>query len=208
MSHTFYNLIYSEDLPDSYFAEWSHEDIELEGIKCTIDEGHQRAGRRLSDLTVILRTPKVLEFDFIWTWMSEPLINERVIKIFKENKLTGYSLRPVTIKRIKRFKGNLSTIPKFWELVITGKGGYAHPNSGIKLKDECKACGSKTYSAYEHGIIVDEKNWDGSDFFRIIEWPRILVIEKVKQIIENYKITNVELIPSQDLKWPEGVIKP
>jgi hypothetical protein len=208
MTQTFYNLSHPEDLPDIYHAEWSYGDVELEGIKCPVNDGHQRAGRRLSDLTVILGTPKVFGLDFIWTWMSEPLINERVVRIFRENKLTGYVLRPVTIKKVKRFKGVVSTIPKFWELVITGKGGHAHTKSGIKLKYECKACGLKKYTAYEHGIIVDEKNWDGSDFFRIIEWPLKLVTEKVKRVIEDSKITNVRLIPSQDLKWPEWVVKP
>jgi len=203
----FYEIYHPKNLPEKYLVWWSDE-VKLGTITCPANPGHQRSPPgRLTDLTVIIPTGESLKSDFIWTWYSEPLINERVVKIFKDTGFTGYELKPVTIKEVKLSKP--SKIPKYWELVVTGKGGDAHPDSGIYLKETCEACGLKVYSAYENGIIVDENNWDGSDFFTVTGYPKhILVTERVKDAIGKNKITNVELTPSNELRWPEGVIKP
>ncbi len=60
-----------------------------------------------------------------------------------------------------------------------------------------------------YDIIVDENNWDGSDIFTITGYPRYyLISERLKELIKKHKLTGVKLIPTYELKWPDGVIKP
>jgi len=175
-----------------------------EGIKCPEVDGHQRAGKRITILTLKLGSKKIV--DFSWTTLADIVISEKALQVFKENKLTGFRVEPVKLVSSKRLEklGNVL----LWECLVVGNGGYSHPDSGITLKTECKACGHRRFSAFENGIIVDEKNWDGSDFFTVIEYPKyILCTEKAKRAIEDNKLTNVDFIPSNELKWPEGVIK-
>jgi hypothetical protein len=65
------------------------------------------------------------------------------------------------------------------------------------------------YSSYTNGIIVDEEEWDGSDFFTVDGYPmRIIVTERVKDLVVSAGLTNVLLIPSGNLRWPEGSVRP
>ena len=182
------------------------EGNDWEGIVCSVDEGHRRAGRRITELRLELISSNIV--DFSWTILSDIVVTERVVQVFEEAGLTGYELKPTKIVSVaKRVK--IKSYPKFWELIVTGQGGHAHPDSGIALKFKCDTCGLVRYSAYEHGIIVDETQWDGSDLFTVIEYPKhILVTERVKNIIESHKLTNVKFLRSNEVKWPEGVIKP
>jgi len=63
------------------------------------------------------------------------------------------------------------SLPKVWELEVQGRGGNAHPDSGIRLLYVCPECGYNVYSSFQNGIIVDESQWDGSDFFTINGYP-------------------------------------
>lgn len=184
-------------------AEWAEDMVELESIVCPIDPGHQRAGKRLSDLTIVLPSPEV--GDFVWTWLSDCLITDRVLWLFRQAGLTGFEVRPVVVEKVKRLdKRRLEEIPTLWELVVTGKGGDARPESGIRVIHRCEACGLVKYSSYQNGILVDEAQWDGSDFFTVNGYPKhILVTERVKDLIVTHRLTNCVLIPAEALRWPD-----
>lgn len=188
-------------------AEWS-DVVATKGIVCPVDPGHRRSGGRIGNLTIVLPSPRV--GDFVWTWYSECLVTERVLTLFQEAGLTGFEAKLVVVEKVKRVKkGQPVTIPRLWELVITGKGGDAHPDSGIRLIYACEACGLTEYSSYQNGIIVDEREWDGSDFFTVTGYPRlILVTERVKDLIVANQLTNCVLIPSHRMWWPEGLPRP
>jgi len=192
------------------FYEMQHDDIYIdvkyetgtdwEGIVCPVNEGHQRAGNRIGPLRINIIDKRIS--DFYTTFLSEWIISDIVTSIFNKNKFTGYVVKPVIIS-------NLQLPYRLWEFIICGKGGDADPASGIYLKYECKYCNHRRYSAFENGIIVDENNWDGSDFFTVNGYSRyILVTERVKVAIEENKLTGVKFVPSYALRWPEGVIKP
>ena len=177
-----------------------------ESISCPEDEGHRRAGRRITDLNIQVRSRKIV--DFSWTMMSDVVITDRALHVLRNNRLTGFEVKPAIITS-SRHRMDRQRLPKFWELIVIGQAGHANPDSGIYLKWKCEACGLVRYSAYENGIIVDEKNWDGSDFSYVVGYPKhILVTERTKNIIESNHLTNVVFTPSNKLKWPELVIKP
>lgn len=174
------------------------DDVKWTSIKCPINRGHQRAGERVGHLKIKLNNETT---DFMWTFLSECIILDKVVNYFKEVKFTGYELRPVEV--VNR-QGKIIV----WEFIVTGYGGIVDPRSGVYLKYECEACGLKQYSAYEHGVIIDEKQWDGSDFFRVTGAGGIFITERVKDFIQEKQLTNAIMIPAHELKWPKGVVKP
>ena len=65
-------------------------------------------------------------------------------------------------------------------------------------------------SAFEHGILVDESAYDGSDIFfagcGVSEY--FLVNPRARAAIEQARLTNVGFVESSKLKRPQGVVKP
>jgi hypothetical protein len=203
-----YNLILVEVLMEFYKLDkdFKYKDVEYakgtdwEGIICSKYKGHQRAGQRIGNLRINIKSKK--RSDFLTTFLSEWIITDKVASIFQENTIKGYELQPVEISNETLSYG-------LWELVVTGSGGDAHPDSGIHLKSRCKYCNHEVYSAFENGIIVDSNNWDGSDIFIVTGYKRyILITERLKKIIEDNKLTGAQIIPARELIWPKGVIKP
>ncbi len=177
------------------------DDIDYEQILCPLDKHHMRAGARIGDLRLVLPTTHI--GDFIWTIMSECVVTDRVLKLFETTGFTGFQTRSAHIARIRRRRADSKIpIPKVWELLVTGKGGDAHPDSGIRLLRTCSGCNKKVYSSFRNGIIVKEEEWDGSDFFTVNGYPRfILITEKVKDLIIESKLINCAIIRSQDVQW-------
>lgn len=185
-------------------AEWT-DDVEypFEQVGCPVNPHHGRLVERAMDLRIILPSSSV--GDFVWTWYSDCLITDRVLLLFQEARLMGFKVRPVVVEKVKRLgKKRLEEIPTLWELVVTGKGGDARPESGIRIIYRCEACGYAVYSSYQNGILVDEEQWDGSDFFTVNGYPKhILVTERVKDLIIAHRLTNCVLIPAEALRWPD-----
>lgn len=181
-------------------AEWAAS-MNFDSITCPVNPDHRRAGKRLTDLVVILPSPRV--GDFVWTWYSECVMTDRVLNLFREAGLTGFEARPVVVQRVKRLgKYSVGDIPRLWELVVTGTGGDALPESGIRLIYRCEGCGWEKYSSYQNDFLVDEAQWDGSDFFTVNGYPKhILVTERVKDVIVANQLTNCMLIPSENVRW-------
>jgi hypothetical protein len=166
-------------------------------------------GEPKKDLAIVLPTPKV--GDFVWTWYSDCIVPDRTLALFKEAGFTGFGTRPVIIEKIERRgakRRKETPIPPLWELLIRGKGGDAAPESGIVpfQYEDCSGVVRNAYTSFRNGIIVDEANWDGSDFFTVNGYPKyLLVTERVKELIMDRQLTNCALIPSHKLEWGSGV---
>jgi hypothetical protein len=159
----------------------------------------------MNDLSVVLPGSNVR--DIAWTWYSECLVQESVLQLFEENGFTGYGTRPVQA-RFRRHP-ELSP-PKLWELRITGWGGIAPPESGVRLVESCDGCGLLRYSVPRYPErIVDRSQWDGSDFFFV--WPMplyFLVRERVAECIRRSGFRDAELIPTAQLTFRSGRLGP
>ncbi|MBE7467723.1 MAG: hypothetical protein DPW09_20460 [Anaerolineae bacterium] len=193
-------LVYGDPSWDKEYgrAEWANEVI-VETIKCPVYPSHQRAGERIGNLVILLPSGKTA--DFVWTWYSDCLITDRVLRLFEEAKFTGFTVKPVEVKLKDQSGKELIAPPVLWELVVTGKGGEADPRSGIRQIYACPHCGLKVYSSFQDGVIVNEQTWDGSDFFTITGYQFIIVTERVKNFIVEHTLINCVLIPSQNLVW-------
>jgi hypothetical protein len=60
----------------------------------------------------------------------------------------------------------------------------------------------KRYSSFRHGVIVNERQWDGSDFFTVNGYPRIILIsQRATDVIVDNELTNCALVPAHELRW-------
>jgi len=186
--------------PESYRgygtrAEWD-DSVDIEQIICPLEDGRMRGGKRLGDLTVMLNAKKV--GDIVWTWYSECLIQDRVLALFRQEGFTGFEVKPVTVKTKKGINIPPATL---WEVVVTGWGGMASPESGIKLIKHCSGCGHLEYSGFDDpSKIIDPSLWDGSDFFMVWPLPKfIFVTERVMNFIKKEKLTGCRLVSVEKL---------
>ncbi len=185
------------------WAEWA-ENMDFEQITCPLYPlDHVRAGKRIGDLNVVLPSPKVP--DLLWTQYSECLMTENVRSMFEDAGFSGFEALPVTVTRVKfARKGTEYDIPALWELCAIGRGGDAHPDTGVVPIEEsrCEACGYLRYSVPENGVIVDESQWDGSDFFAVnVLSNLILITERVKDLIIKEELKDCHILRSRDLRW-------
>lgn len=185
----------------SKLAEWIHDEMELEQIICPINKGHQRGGKRLTDLSVTLPSGTVQ--DFVWTWQNECLLQDHVLELLQANGLTGFEVKPVKAKF--RYALNRKP-PRMWELVVTGWAGMASPESGIRLVERCDGCGHIRYSGCtDPGKIVDLSQWNGNDFFIVWPLPKfIFVTDRLVRVIRDNRLTGVNLMLPNTLDLSSG----
>ena len=177
-----------------------------ESVTCEKDPGHQRAGRRSTALFLDVLSWDVV--DFSRTMLSDIVITDHALDVFRGAHLTGFEALPAKVIGVPTGHKE-SDLPKLWEFMVTGNGGHAHKASEIVELQRCEACGLVRYSAFEHGILVDESAYDGSDFFTVAEYPKyVLVNPRARAAIEQARLTNVGFIESSRLEWPKGVVKP
>jgi len=196
-----FRLLYQDRAPGAESDEEKTEP-ECEIIRCTIDSGHQLSGRRLRNLNVVLQDDEVE--DFVWTWHSECLLQERTLALLLSNKFTGFEVKPVAA----RFLKSARKPPRLWELVVTGWDGIAKPESGIRLDQtkSCAACGHLRYSGLRKTQqLIDLTAWDGSDFFMVWPMPRyVFITERVRNVIRENHLSGVHIIETSELKKTDG----
>lgn len=177
------------------------ESVDFESVVCPISPPHRRAGKRIGDLEVVLPDGAG---DFVWTWYSDLLVQESALEALSEAGITGYVTRPVTT----RYRRKAKVPPRMWELVITGWGGVARPESGIHLDTEqsCGTCGHLLYSGLRHPEkLVDETQWDGSDIFMVWPLPRYpLATPRVMEVVRKYEMKGLNFQRVFEMAPTEG----
>lgn len=181
----------------SKLAEWDNDMDYVSTVMCPVKPGHQRAGQRLPDLSIMLPNNKIE--DIVWTWKSECLLTDRALAVFRAGGCTGFEVRPVKA----RYRRGEEEPPRLWELVVTGLAGMAPPESGIKLIEHCSGCNLSYYSSCtDSSRLIDGSKWDGSDFFTV--WPLgkyIFVAERVTRMIREGGLTGVVVKAPGDLEF-------
>jgi hypothetical protein len=192
-------LFWLLEAPDQHLAEQA-SDTKFERIICPADPGHQRAGKRLGNLSVVLDPLGVR--DFTWTWLSDILISPKVLNLFKKYRVTGFEAARAKTAYPEGIK---DPPPDLFELVVTGWGGWAAPAAGVTLACSCSACGDKDYLIAEPSRLIDAAAWDGSDLF--IVWPLPgyrFASSRLANILRQEKISGVELIPAIKIPVERG----
>jgi len=158
-------------------------------LRCQASSDHLAGRRRLRDLALQVRHNKRDEL-IIWPWISGCLIHDRLLAEFKRHELTGYRVRDARV----RFRDGVVS-RDYRELQVTGWGGVARPESGIRIVKCCQACRWKKYSRLiDSESLIDWNQWTGEDFF--VVWPLpnyILVTERVAGLLLNLDAKSFEL---------------
>jgi len=185
---------------------WKKRDSPISELDSGRDEytGFGGPSNRLLDLRVVLKSREVQ--DFVWT-IPDCLIRSRVLDMFHEQNFTGFQVRHVRARLDTSLKSGDSAdeavpgahVQGLWELVVTGWGGVATPESGVtRIPNTNIWQGCPDWSK-----IVDIDAWDGSDFF--IVWPFgfvRLVSDRVATFIKEQKLAGVKLVsPEACTRW-------
>jgi hypothetical protein len=140
--------------------------------------------------------------EFIWTWGGDCIIREDVCGEFKKDGITGFMVKPVVIKKRGIVIGDI----KYYELITIGWAGMAKRESGISIREECRACRYRMYSGVDKPAeIIDIGQWDGSDVFMVWPLPRYrFITEKVVSIMEVKRYRGARVANIGELRMKRG----
>jgi hypothetical protein len=158
-------------------------------------------------------TPLRLEFrgggltDFLWTPYSEAIVGEDVVRVFSECGIAGCEFIPAELENTMGDQ----VASDLYELRVTGWGGMASAESGVRVLEECPHCKHRVFSGYtDASRLVDLDAWDGSDIFIVWPLPRyLLAVESVKEALVERQLTGVKAVPISKLpKVVAGTLTP
>ncbi|MFA4986279.1 MAG: hypothetical protein WC712_06825 [Candidatus Brocadiia bacterium] len=200
---TFFRFEYPPQF--SKAALWD-KGVEPHVSECPLGMLHRGVGGRSTPLKIVIKTKRV--DDIIWTVYSECILQNHVFEIFFKEGLTGFTVRPVPWRSDR--KDLVPPVGPLRELVVTGWGGFARADSGMKLLKNYRCCGRLTYKEVTKPCeIVDPEQWDGSDFFIVWPLPKLIFIsERVKEVLAKYKLKGFEVQPPIVRPVGTGTISP
>jgi hypothetical protein len=102
---------------------------------------------------------------------------------------------------------NLEEIKEpIWELQAR-IGIHVAKESGMELIKKCEYCGFEEYGEWTSTLKIDLEDWEEKaqpDIFHLYEKGGYKIItEKVKNLIENNHLTNIKIIPVEELESPK-----
>src|SRR5258707_1997520 len=136
------------------------DSMRFETKLCALNPKHASRSRRCDPLEVI--APVEPHYDFQWTPFGEPLVTPQVRQAFERAELTGLSFIPV---RTQTTLGD-SFYQELYEMRVTGWGGVAPAESGLRIVEECLCCKRRVFKGCRSSArFFDLAQWDGSDLF-------------------------------------------
>ena len=199
----FYQLYHKDSR--GKFIELNHDDPgrRLFRNPCPVHGKFGGAGYWDGNLNILLEGDNIGDIE--WTYGSDCLIQDHVLQTFKDEGLTGFTVKALG-KTTETDKKKYKPV-NLHELVVTGWGGDASPESGAALQEYCPICFRARFSGItDFSKLIDINQWDNSDFFII--WPLplyIFVTEKVSDILRQKGFSGYELTPVQDLRPISGL---
>jgi len=140
-------------------------------------------------------------------WTDKVRLEQR--SVLRASGVSGFAVRSVDARFQKR---RSQTPPEFWELVVTGWGGVAPPDSGILLNasKSCAICGHLVYSTFTDPTrLINRASWDGSDIF--IVWPLpgfYFVTDRLAKVIRSEEFTGVSMTDVSEIKTHTSELSP
>jgi hypothetical protein len=168
---------------------------------CPVNPDHNRSGKRVGELHLLLSSNS--RQDFLWTSHSDCLITDNVLRQFRSESFSGFQPRPV---HVRWERPSAETLPKLWEIQVTGWGGLAPADSGVVRTERCAVCGWQTYTAFTNTEqLITKEQWDGSDFFIVWPMPRyIFITQRVASFIQAQGLIGAEIIELHQMRIPRG----
>jgi hypothetical protein len=152
------------DVPDSA-SVWASrlQGGWLEDIPCPVSSEHMDKRRTWGNL--VLQAKHNRRDEIIWSQYGNCAIHGRLAEELKLHGFSGYRLMPAAV----RFPDG-SESREYHEFMVTGWGGVARPESGVRVEETCPGCMWKRCSKLrDPAELIDEGAWTGDDFF--VVWP-------------------------------------
>lgn len=106
----------------------------------------------------------------IWTVFWECLVHQDLICSFRKEGFSGFELRDATVRFLD---GSMET-ELYKELIVTGWGGRARPESGIRLLKQCDRCGSHWHTLLTvPEAVFNQAEWTAAIFSGSGPFPRL-----------------------------------
>jgi hypothetical protein len=177
-----------------------------QSIDCPINPGHRRLGLRTSPINALL--PNLEPYDFVWApWEWACLVQESALALLREAGFTGYEPIPAQV----RFEDGSRKAPPFWELKPIGFAGQPAKESGSRVLTVCPGCGLDTRSRVTDPTkFVDEKRWDGSDFFTVEPFlsNRIFITDRVAEALRASTLKGWAVYSLAEMKEAFDIVLP
>jgi len=184
-------------------ADWEDESRTFVGTVCPLDPTSEtHVAHHATNGNLRVTSPFKKRHLMIWTMNSECLVHEDLIRALRKEAFSGFELRDATV----RFRDGSVESELYKELIVTGWGGRARPESGIRLLRQCPRCGTRWYTDRTRPeFVFNEAEWDRSDFFRI--WPLpptyTMVTDRLASWLQENKIS---LFSCETLKLVDPLI--
>ena len=112
-----------------------------------------------------IKCSKVTTLAMEWPALFGFIVREDLLDAIEKHGLTGFEKSEVAVRRTASML--LKPIPKFTEILVTGKGGWARTEPPLVVEPACTVCGRRPTDNKDYqNIELDESQWDGSDIFR------------------------------------------
>jgi len=162
------------------------------------------------DIEVVIRD--VAHLDDIEQAFTTLLGSQTVQEVVNHNNLTGmefysplgYSI-DTTKQGAEQMVAQCRDELRFQVMHVVGRGGSIAESSDVHLAKSCSLCGWEEWSQPENGIIVDESQWDGSDFFYVNEFGAMLMSERAVDILPSARLCNYGDSPAEEFQPAFGV---
>jgi hypothetical protein len=132
--------------------------------------------------------------DFIWTDALTFLVSERVLSLFRQRRVSGWSTYPVQVYDRER-----QLIPGFSGFAITGRCGKIDPALSTPIQKQMPARIVQRYKGY----LFDSATWDGSDIFAPDTTAFAFVTKAVCDLLRSVKAKNVQFRPITEMDYSE-----
>jgi len=137
--------------------------------------------------------------DILWPETRPCLVSDRTLSLFRSARLTGFDVRPADVRLLFPHDPHEA---KFWQLIVTGWGGMARAESGIRRIPDPAGTGRLCYTGCTSPReIIDPDQWDRTDFF--IVWPLpnyYWITDKVREILQSNELRHYRLLPPEEFK--------
>lgn len=112
---------------------------------------------------------------------SKFLLTKEAAEALNASGLTGFQLHPIEVYN-RHYALCEDTV--FYTLEVYGRGGVPITEpSGFWQR--CRRCKQWQLTSYrEYHFAVDESQWDGSDFFRFVDYGPVIITERARKWLE------------------------
>lgn len=114
------------------------------------------------------------------------LVSDKIVELFQREGITGWKTYPVELTG----KGGVP-VTGYHGLAVTGRCGPIDPRRSV-LKTLPPLVPGGEERRVRLGLYFDMDTWDGSDIFVATNNNRVIVVERVKELLERNNIRGCE----------------